>query len=128
MSDLVGLYVKLAPAGVQSLDLPLLFQGRGVVVCSGTPVSLGNEEGLSVCPSLSILGLLEVPHGSTHYPLFRATVLAISPSRVVNPKAGTLASAPLTAGAYPFSTAHYHCTCHRLAPLSQSPPPHDGTS
>ena len=31
-------------------------------------------------PNLSILSLFEVPHGSTHWPFFRATALAISPS------------------------------------------------
>jgi len=60
------------------------------------------------------------PHGSTQEPLFRATVLAISPSLSgeISPKVATPLNVPLTVEifAHATSTAHYHRTCRPLYP------------
>jgi len=60
------------------------------------------------------------PHGSTQYPLFRATVLAVSPSWVedISPKVVTPLCVPLTVEMFACdtSTAHYYCTCWPLYP------------
>ena len=60
------------------------------------------------------------PHGSKQYPLFRTTVLAISPllSGDISPKVATLLSVPLTVEMFACttSTAHYHRNYRPLYP------------
>jgi len=60
----------------------------------------------------------KIPHGSTQYPLFCATVLAIPPSGDISPKVATPLSAPLTVDMFACatSTGHYHRTCRPLYP------------
>jgi len=83
MSDIAGLYLKLAPAGVESLDLPLLFQERNVA--AGAPALVRQQGRLISMPKFVCLESFRSPSRvNALLPLLRylRTVLEISPSRM----------------------------------------------
>jgi len=99
-----------------------------MAACSGAPRevcsqhnSQGTRKDCHYTQDCLSWGLSKNPHGSTQYPLFRATVLAISPSCLsgdISPKVTTPLSVPLTVEMFACatSTANYLRTCRPFYP------------